>query len=147
VGQFSRDLTSPNPDIVFGSRLNRALLVDELKDNIKISNFSLDHRRLEEMLNITELLEVACGVTEDLFCFPTFVVERTSDSGSLHAVENQLLGAFRCIFEAQKIAQSRVNKDLPILPLGITNVGNWISLWAGWPNSSDEDVASIVLPH
>jgi len=147
VGKFSGDLTPPKPDIIFGSALNRAALIDELKDNIKISNFSLDHRRLEEMLNMTELLEVGCGVTEDLFCFPTFVVERKSDNGSLYAVENQLLGAFRCIFEAQKIAQSRVNTNLPILPLGITNVGNWISLWAGWPNSSREDVSSIALSH
>jgi hypothetical protein len=147
VGQISADLTSPNPDIVFGSALNRAGLVDELKDKIEISNFSLDHRRLEEMLDMTELLEVTCGANEHLFCFPTFVVERKSDSGSLYAVENQLLGAFRCIFEAQKIAQSRVNQDLPILPLGITNVGNWISLWAGWPNSSREDVSSIALTH
>jgi hypothetical protein len=130
-----------------GSRLNRALLVDELKDNIKISNFSLDHRRLDEMLNMNELLEVACGVTDDLFCFPTFVVERKSDNGSLYAVENQLSRAFRCIFEAQKVAQSRVNEDLPILPLGITNVGNWIYLWAGWPNSTREDVSSIALSH
>ena len=97
-------------------------------------------------MTITELLEAGCGATGENFCFPTFVVERNSDCGSLYHAENQLLGALRCMLDAQKIAKFRVDNDLPVLPLGIANVGNWVSFWACWPNNSKEEVLFISCP-
>jgi len=145
LGEVSRELTSPKPDILFGSSINRSNLVSEFYEDSEISDFSLDHRYLRQMMTLTELLEAGCGATGEIFCFPTFVVERKSDCGPLYYAENQLLGALRCMFEAQKIAKSRVNNELPILPLGITNVGNWISFWACWLNNNREGVSSIAL--
>lgn len=146
VGEVSRELTSPKLDILFGSSINRSNLVSEFFEDRHVSKFSLDHRRLRQIMTFTELLEAGCGATGENFCFPTFVVERKSDCGPLYHAENQLLGALRCMFDAQKIAKARIENELPVLPLGIVNVGNWISFWACWPNKSREGVSSIALP-
>ena len=145
LGEVSQELTSPKPDILFGSSINRSNLVSEFYENSEISYFSLDHRRLLQLMTFTELLEAGCGATGEIFCFPTFVVERKSDCGLLFLAENQLLGTLRCMFDAQKIANCRIDNELPILPLGITNVGNWISFWACWPNNNGEGVSSICI--
>lgn len=42
------------------------------------------------MTVFTELVEAGCGATDENFCFPTFVVERKSNCGSLYQAENQL---------------------------------------------------------
>ena len=141
-----RELTSPKPDILYGSSINRSNLVSEFFEDRPLSKFSLDHHRLRQMMTLTELLEAGCGATGENFCFPTFVVERKSDCGPLYHAENQLLGALRCMLDAQKIAKARVHNELPVLPLGIVNVGNWVSFWACWPNESREGVSSIALP-
>jgi hypothetical protein len=142
----SRELTLPKPDILYGSSINRSNLVSEFYEDRPVSNFSLDHRRLREIMTFTELLEAGCGATGENFCFPTFVVERKSDCGPLYHAENQLLGALRCMFDAQQIAHSRIDDQLPVLPLGIANVGNWISFWACWPNTCRDEVSSIASP-
>lgn len=136
---------SPQPDILYGSSINRSNFVSEFFEDRQASKFSLDHRRLRQIMTITELLEAGCGATGENFCFPTFVVERESDCEPLFPAENQLLGCLRCMFDAQKIAKSRIDNDLPVLPLGIANVGNWISFWACWPNDSREDVSFSAL--
>jgi len=50
---------------------------------------------------------------------------------SLNHAENQLLGALLCMLDSQKIAKARIDNELPVLPLGFANVGNWVSFWLG----------------
>lgn len=107
--------------------------------------FSLDHRRLCPLLSMSELLDLSCGTIGEGFCFPTLVIESKSDCVPLYYAQNQILGALRCIFEAQTIAKRKVDKTLPVLPLGIVNVGNWIEFWACWPSGTAENVSSSEL--
>jgi hypothetical protein len=37
-------------------------------------------------------------------------------------------------FDAQTILKERINSQLPVLPMGLVNVGNLVEFWAGWVN-------------
>jgi hypothetical protein len=114
-----------------------------------------------------KLPEPVKGLLEPIACIPQSVKDRVSSplkpsliclvphavfkserkgnqTGSLYHAENQLLGAFRCMLDAQKIAKVRVDNELPVLPLGMTNVGNLVSFRACWPKNK-EGVSSIGL--
>src|SRR5271167_2071785 len=108
--------------------------------------FSLDHRRLRPLLSMSELLDLSCGTIREGFCFPTLVMERKGDCGPLYYAQNQILGALRCMFKTQTITKSKINNTLPILPLGIFNVGHWIEFWACWRSGPAENVSSNGLP-
>lgn len=49
----------------------------------------------------------------------TLVIERKSDSGNIYYAQNQVLGALRCMYEAQAVAKQKIDNTLPTLPLGI----------------------------
>jgi len=142
MGDVAKELTIPKPDVVFGSFINRSSLESEFFTDQIPSMFSLDHRRLLPLLSMPELLDLSCGAVGEGFCFPTLVIERKRDCGPLFFAQNQVLGALRCMFEAQTVANRKVDKTLPVLPLGIVNVGNWIEFWACWPSGTAENVSS-----
>ena len=141
MGDFARELTIPKPDVVFGSFINRSSLESQFFTDQVPSMFSLDHRRLARLLSMPELSDVSCGTVGEGFCFPTLVIERKGDYGPLYDAQNQILGALRCMFEAQTITKRKVDKTLPVLPLGIVNIDHWIEFWACYPSGTAENVS------
>ena len=105
--------------------------------------FSLDYHCLHPLLSMAELLDLSCGAIGEGLYFPKLVIEHKSDCGPLYFVQNQVLGALRCIFEAQTVAQCKLDKTLPVLPFGIVNVGNWIEFWTCWHGGTEENVSSL----
>jgi hypothetical protein len=110
------------------------------------SDLALDSKRVKDLLSMNDFSDVSCGMTGE-FAFPSFVIERKSDSGSLFFAQNQLIGALRCIFEAQLIAQQKLDQKLPVLALGLVNVGNWIEFWAAWRKYGAHIVYSPLFSH
>lgn len=144
LAAISKDLTAPKPDVVFGSRLDASQYNDPVYKDEPPSVYSLDSERLESLLSVSEFCDRSCGAISEKFCFPTFAIERKSDNGSCFLAQNQLIQTLRCMLEAQWIAKGRINTDLPVLALGIVNVGNWVEFWAAWPNDEDDDQVSLL---
>ena len=136
MGKVAAELTVPKPDICFFSHMNLSSLQGDLMPAWTPSIFSLDDEQLFSRLSWREGEEICCGAGSEGFCCPTFVVERTSDSGSQFLAQNQFFSSLRCIVEAQSILKERINNELPVLPMGLVNVGNWVEFWAGWVNSA-----------
>ena len=117
---------------MFGSHLGGGLFDDPVYTESSPSLFYLDRQKVQSLLSVQEFADLSLGAIGDIFCFPTFAIERKSDSGSLYYAQNQLIGMFRCMIEAQTIAQRRICSLLPILAMGLVNVGNWVEFWAAW---------------
>ena len=140
----AKELTAPKPDLLFGSHLNASTLKSEYFPETVTNIFSLDDRRVRSLLQLQEYDELCCGLVGRGFSFPTFTVERKSDSGALYYAQNQLLGTLRCMVESQMVAKRRVDKNLPVLSLGIVNVGNWVEFWGCWNHETMETVSPTV---
>jgi hypothetical protein len=141
MDKVAAELTAPKPDVAFFSHMNRASLQSRLWSprtrapfNSTPNLFNLDDNALLSRLTWRESQEIGCGARGAGFLCPTFVIERKSDSGSLFYAENQFLGSLRCMFEAQEILKASINNELPVLPMGLVNVGNLVEFWAGWLN-------------
>jgi len=141
MGKVAAELTAPKPDIAFFSHMNLSSLEGDLwsastrKPFMSTPTlFTLDDDALLARLSWRESQEICCGARSAGFHCPTFVVERKSDSGSLFYAENQFLGSIRCMLEAQAILKERINSHLPVLPMGLVNVGNLVEFWAAWVN-------------
>ena len=132
VGTAAKVLLAPKPDVVFGSHLKGGIFDDPVYTDSSPSVFCLDREKVQSFLSVQEFSDLSLGAIDDIFCFPTFAIERKSDSGSLYYAQNQLIGLFRCMIEAQAIAQRRISSFLPILAMGLVNVGNWVEFWAAW---------------
>jgi len=99
------------------------------------SIFHLDQDWLARLTR-RDFAEISCGAASQLFCFPTFTIERKSDSGSSYVAQNQLLGSLLCIYESMKVSHRHIDKNLPVMALGLVNVGNWVELWGLWPGTN-----------
>jgi hypothetical protein len=140
------ELPVPNPDICFFSYMNLPSLRSDLMPAWTPTIFSLDDEKLFSRLSSVEAEEICCGAQSEAFCCPTFVVERTSDSGS-QFLQNRFFGSLRCIVEAQSILKERINNEPPVLPMGLVNVGNWVEFWAGWVNSAGKVIPGKSCPN
>ena len=146
IGTIAKTLTAPKSDVVFGSRLDASQYIDPVYKDEPPSVYSLDGERVRSIFTVSEFSDVSCGAIEDKFCFPTFTIQRKSDSGSCFLAQNQLFGTLRCILEAQMIAKRRINNSLPVLALGLVNVGNWTEFWGAWPSEDDQVILLFIYP-
>ena len=146
MGKVASELTVPKPDICFFSHMNLSSIQGDLIAPSTPRHSSLDDEKLLSRLTWREAQEICCGARVAGLCCPTFVVEGKSDSASHFDAQNQFLGSFRRIVEAQSILHQRINIELPVLPMGLVNVGNWVEYWAGWVNPAGKvnpgDIAS-----
>ena len=147
ISTITKTLTAPKPDVVFGSRLDASQYIDPVYKDEPLSVYSLDAERVQSLFPVSEFSDVSCGAIGDRFCFPTFAIERKSDSGSCFFAQNQLIGALRCILEAQTIAKRRISSSLPVLALGLVNVGNWAEFWGAWPSEDDQVIFSFIYQY
>lgn len=143
VGVVARELIAPKPDCAFGCFLNLSNWETHYFPEDP-SIFSIDIPRLRGLVNLRDYSELSCGIVGD-FSLPTFAIARESDSGAVFFAENQLLGTFRCFYEAQCVARRRIDKTLPVLPLGIVNVGNLVEFWACSPTTISGKVVFIAV--
>ena len=146
ISAIAKTLIAPKPDVIFGSRLDASQYIDPVYKNEPPSVYSLDGERVQSIFTVSEFSDISCGAIGDKFCFPTFTIERKSDSGSCFFAQNQLFGTFRCILEAQTIAKRRINNSLPVLALGLVNVGNWTEFWGAWPSEDDQVILLFIYP-
>ena len=139
LGQAAKLMTNPKPDVMFGSWLNRKEMMSTIHGDNQDSIFHLDQDWLARLTR-RDFAEISSGAASQLFCFPTFTIERKSDSGSSYVAQNQLLGSLLCIYESMKVSHLHIDKNLPVMALGLVNVGNWVELWGLWPGTN-------VLPY
>ena len=132
IAEFAKDLTIPKPDVLFGAQLNRTTLLSPSFKLDEHNIFALDSLEVMNRLQAEEFVDLSCGAVGTGFVFPTFTVERKSDSGAVYSAQNQLLGTFRCMHEAQRVARRHFDDTLPIQPMGFINVGNHIEFWGAW---------------
>jgi hypothetical protein len=91
---------------------------------------------VEAGFSADEIMDVSCGLlTTDLIAFPTLVIERQSDHGSLFVGQNQMLASLTCVVEAQRVACKVLGEDLGALALGLLNYGKYVEFWIGFEAS------------
>jgi hypothetical protein len=144
VATMAKTLTAPKPEVTFGSCLDGNQYINPVYKDEPRSIYSLDVERILSLFSFSEFSDISSGAIGDKFCFPTFTIERKSDSGSCFFAENELIGTLRCMLEAQIIANRRVSSSLLVVAMGLVNVGNWIEFGGVWPSEDDQVPFSFI---
>ena len=50
------------------------------------------------------------------------------------------------MIQARAVAQRRISSSLPILAMGLINVGNWVEFWAAWFGDEKQVIPMFNYP-
>jgi hypothetical protein len=125
---MSKSMTCAKPDLIFGLSFSAGNTIEvPAIRTVKTNRYKVDAALLK--LFDLEFGIVKCGLRGRSFGFPLLVLERKSDSGNAYVARSQIFTGLLSIYEAQKVAQEKISARLPILALGLCNVGDYFELY------------------
>jgi hypothetical protein len=127
-------LSCAKPDMILGLA-DQTEKVTQLRPR-RAGEFGVAHNAykfdpfLYELCGLTQedISSLKCGLARP-FTFPLFVLERKSDSGSGFVARNQLFTGLLSLYESQTTANAKISANLPVLALGMTNLGDLFELY------------------
>jgi hypothetical protein len=118
---------SPKPDLMVGCYINGKSV------DLALSHNTFARFHVQTLVDAgfapEDMDDISCGlIASNVFAFPTVLIERKSDNGSLYVAQNQVLGGLTCILEAIDTTTRRLGNELDIPAIGLVNYGNLVEL-------------------
>jgi hypothetical protein len=127
---MAKSMRCAKPDLLFGLSGSSGNINVPQISSIKTDRYKFDFGLLTLLRLTTEDFEVVkCRLRGCSFSFPVLVLERESDGGNAYVARNQVFTCLLSVYEAQKLAQEKISPRLPILALGLCNVGDYFELY------------------
>lgn len=65
--------------------------------------------------------------------------------GSLYSCQHQLMGGLRCVVAAMQLVETRLKANLPVVALGLANIGNYVEVWCMFRYDSTVLIPSTIF--